>query len=294
MHLKIPIPSIFSYSPIRKHLERSSLELLHQVDEDGRIWKWIEIQGESAIVSIQVGTSKFLVDIHEATSDKFPEYLPQYFKDWFDLDRDLAAFYEVANQDDLLSPLVEELYGLRVVGVPDLFEALSWAILGQQVNLSFAYTMKKRLIEQYGRHKIFEGKELWLFPSPARIKEVSLEDLLALSISRRKAEYLVEVAQQLDSGQLSKGQLMELTSVGKIEKHLCKIRGIGPWTANYVLLRCLRHPEAYPVGDAGLQNAVKQRLFMDRKPSYEELYQLSENWKGWEAYATFYLWNGLK
>ena len=116
---------------------------------------------------------------------------------------------------------------------------------------------------------------------------------MELSISRRKAEYLIEVASQMEQGELSKESLLQLDSPEDIEKKLCKSRGIGPWTANYVMLRCLRIPSAYPVGDAGLQNAVKQRLQMDRKPSYEELYSLAENWKAWEAYATFYLWNGL-
>lgn len=294
MQLNIPLPHIFSYPPIRRHLERSSLELLHQVDEQGRIWKWIHINGQSAVVILDMQPSEILIELPEEGSRDFLEALPGYINDWFDLDRNLDAFYTVAKKDDLLSPLVDELYGLRIVGVPDLFEALSWAILGQQVNLTFAYTMKKRLIETYGQMKNFQGIELWAFPTPASIKDTSPDDLLKLSISRRKAEYLIEVAEQMDSGHLSKSKLMELKTVDAIEKHLCKIRGIGPWTANYVLLRCLRHPQAYPVGDAGLQNAVKQRLFMDRKPSHEELYQLSEKWKGWEAYATFYLWNGLK
>ncbi|MEM6805724.1 MAG: DNA-3-methyladenine glycosylase, partial [Bacteroidota bacterium] len=189
--------------------------------------------------------------------------------------------------------LTRELYGLRVVGVPDLFEALSWAILGQQVNLSFAYSMKARLIEKYGSYLEYEGRKFWAFPNPKTISKAHIDTLKSLSISQRKAEYLIEVAQQLVRGSFSKSSLLDLGKADLIEKELCKIRGIGPWTAHYVMLRCLRIPQAYPVGDAGLQNAVKQRLQMDRKPSYDELYSLAENWKGWEAYATFYLWNGL-
>lgn len=294
MLLQIPCPTIFNFLPVKKHLERSPLEILHHVDENACVWKWIKIGNEQGIVSLKVLDNNFHIEIFEESSPAFSNLLPDYLNQWFDLDRNLDDFYSVARKDDLLSPLIDELYGLRVVGVPDLFEALSWAILGQQVNLTFAYTMKKRLIEQYGKEIVHQDRSLWQFPLPAAIKDVSIEDLMALSISRRKAEYLKEVASLMHSGALSKEKLKALASAEKISKHLCSIRGIGPWTAHYVLLRCLRNPHAYPVGDAGLQNAVKQRLFMERKPTYEELYQLSENWKGWEAYATFYLWNGLK
>jgi len=293
MLLQIPCPTIFNFLPVRKHLERSPLEILHHVDEDACVWKWIQIDNESGIVSLKVIDSSFHIEVFETSSPLFLKLLPTYLNQWFDLDRNLEDFYTVAKKDDLLSPLIDELYGLRVVGVPDLFEALSWAILGQQVNLTFAYTMKKRLVEQYGKEIVHVGRSLWQFPLPAAIKDVLISDLMELSISRRKAEYLKEVAGLMDTGTLSKEKLLALGSAENISKHLCKIRGIGPWTAHYVLLRCLRNTHAYPVGDVGLQNAVKQRLFMDRKPTYEELYQLSENWKGWEAYATFYLWNGL-
>ena len=91
-------------------------------------------------------------------------------------------------------------------------------------------------------------------------------------------------------GKLSKAKLLAERSAKAAEKTLVAQRGIGPWSANYVMMRCLRYPEAYPVGDAGLQNAVKRLLMMDRKPTEAELYELAKPWAGWEAYATFYLW----
>ena len=96
----------------------------------------------------------------------------------------------------------------------------------------------------------------------------------------------------LKEGTLSKEQLLQLPDPPAIEKFLIKIRGIGPWTAQYIALRCLRHPDAWPTGDVGLQNAVKRALKMDRKLSQEELNELGQAWVGWRSYATFYLWNG--
>ena len=87
--------------------------------------------------------------------------------------------------------------------------------------------------------------------------------------------------------------LLETNDVKEAEKILTKIRGIGPWTANYVLMRCLRFTSAFPIDDVGLHNAVKHVIGSEQKPTKEELLNLSAPWKGWEAYATFYLWRFL-
>ena len=78
-----------------------------------------------------------------------------------------------------------------------------------------------------------------------------------------------------------------------MEQALIRIRGIGPWTANYVLMRCLQMPMAFPIADVGLHLALKQALGWDRKPTIPEIRELAAGWSGWEAYATFYLWRLL-
>jgi DNA-3-methyladenine glycosylase II len=93
-------------------------------------------------------------------------------------------------------------------------------------------------------------------------------------------------------GQLSKDMLLNI-SLKEAEKRLTAVRGIGPWTAHYVMMRCLRHPAAFPVDDAGLINAIKTVGRMARKPTRQEVLKLAEPWKGWEAYAVFYLWRML-
>ncbi|MEL6256366.1 MAG: DNA-3-methyladenine glycosylase, partial [Bacteroidota bacterium] len=213
-------------------MDRSSQELLHYVEGE-RVWKWVEWKGEKGLISFIHRGDRFIIDLHKK-SDGLNKVLPDFISNWFDLDCDLALFYKIVKEDGLLAPLISSLYGLRVIGVHGLFEALSWAIIGQQVNLSFAYTMKKRLIENYGRSIIFGDKPYWSFPEPIRIMKAKIEDLKELSISQRKAEYLIEVASQIEEGNLSKENLLKLGSPQEIEKKLCKIRGIGPWTAHYV------------------------------------------------------------
>jgi DNA-3-methyladenine glycosylase II len=92
---------------------------------------------------------------------------------------------------------------------------------------------------------------------------------------------------------LTKEKLLNLSNHKDAEKMLVKIRGIGPWTANYVLMRCLRYPSAFPIDDVGLHNAIKHRLGKELKPTKEEIIKLAVNWTNWESYATFYLWRYL-
>jgi DNA-3-methyladenine glycosylase II len=72
-----------------------------------------------------------------------------------------------------------------------------------------------------------------------------------------------------------------------------QLHGVGQWTVDYVCLRCLGDPEAFPVNDVGLQNAVRQQLGLSYKPSAGDISRFSSRWQNWQAYATFYLWASL-
>ena len=179
------------------------------------------------------------------------------------------------------------------MGIPDLFETLCWGILGQQINLTFAYTLKRRLVENFGRSVEWAGEKFWVFPAPSDIAGLTVADFDGLQMTSKKCEYLIGVAKLMAEGALSKEMLLAAGDLKSAEKMLVGIRGIGPWTANYVLMRCLRFPDAFPIDDVGLHNAIKHLLGRDVKPTKNEILRLSERWTGWEAYATFYLWRFL-
>ncbi|WP_306009470.1 hypothetical protein [Bacillus sp. MMSF_3328] len=71
------------------------------------------------------------------------------------------------------------------------------------------------------------------------------------------------------------------------------LKGVGAWTADYVRMKCLLDPAAFPIGDAGFQNALKLQMGLDRKPSIEEVEKAASRWAGWQAYAVFYFWRSL-
>ncbi|TVX89871.1 DNA-3-methyladenine glycosylase 2 family protein [Paenibacillus agilis] len=297
--MTLPVPKEFSFSENVKYLSNAPNECLIQIKE-GRVYKAISIDQETMIVEISTGPNN---QEHSISVQFLGETMPvresvqdaaiRYIRDWFDLDTDLVPFYELAKTDRLLERAVKSFYGLRNMGIPDLFEALCWGIIGQQINLAFAYTLKRRFVETFGRYVEHAGEQYWLFPTPQDIASLQVEDITKLKMSIKKSEYLIGVAQLMVEGKLTKEQLLDMGDHKQIEKTLVQIRGIGPWTANYVLMRCLRIPSAFPIDDVGLHNAIKYLTGADTKPTKAEILQLAGPWKNWESYATFYLWRFL-
>ncbi|MFX3673756.1 MAG: DNA-3-methyladenine glycosylase [Paenisporosarcina sp.] len=285
----------FNFSDILVYLNRNPKEVLHQVDlENQCVTKAVSIEKEHIIIRVSKKAEFLTIEILSGSIDtKTKIEVGCYVDKWFDLNRDLKPFYDVASQDKLLNEVVSTYKGLRIVGVEDLFEALCWAIMGQQISLHVAYSLKQKLVTTYGESLIYEDKKYWLFPTPEKIGSIGLEDLRKLSFTQRKAEYVLGVAQLLRTGLLSR-QHFEGLSLEQMEKELISIRGIGKWSANYVIMRCFRHSDAFLIADVGLHNALKKLLKRDEKPTIHEIESLAEKWIGWRAYATFYLWRSLQ
>ncbi|PLS03074.1 DNA-3-methyladenine glycosylase [Neobacillus cucumis] len=291
----INLPIDFNMNANLGYLGRNKNECMFEMD-NGFITRVIDTGKTYRLVQLHANKhNQMIVQFIDSKPTKETEQaaVVRFVREWFDLDRDLFPFYEMANVDPLLKKPVQDFYGLRVVGVPDLFEALCWGVLGQQINLAFAYTLKRRFVEKFGTSIEHNSKKYWIFPTFKQIAKLSPEDLTDIKMTLKKSEYIIGIAKLMDNGELSKEKLLAMDNLKDAEKSLIKIRGIGPWTANYVLMRCLRHTSAFPIDDVGLHNSIKFLMGLDRKPSKEELLELSSKWSGWQAYATFYLWRVL-
>ncbi|QHW34590.1 DNA-3-methyladenine glycosylase 2 [Paenibacillus rhizovicinus] len=294
--LTIPPQEAFDFNHILGYLERSSNECMYGV-EGSAITKLISVMDEHVLIQVSSqpdGSLTIRCPIKEAPlDDAYANAIVAYVRDWFDMDRDLLPFLELAGRDAVLSVPARQFGGLRIVGIEDLFEALCWGIMGQQINLAFAYTLKRRFVERYGTSVYWNGSRYWAFPSPQTIASLDQAELREMQFTGRKAEYVIGTSRLMAEGSLSKAGLLALSDWMAMEKALTRIRGIGPWTANYVLMRCLRVPAAFPIEDVGLHNALKLVLGRDSKPSIDEIKALSAPWGEWKAYATFYLWRLL-
>lgn len=294
--LRIRAPKEFRFSENLKYLSRSSNECLFDI-VDQKIYRALVVENETLLVEISaLNETELNVRFPGLTApvdNQVKDAVSQYVRHWFDLETNLLPFYELAQKDPLLQKPVSQFFGLRNMGIPDLFEAIAWGILGQQINLTYAYTLKRRLVEGFGEYIEFEGMQYWLFPTPDAIAKLTVEDFADLRMTVKKCEYLIGVAQLIAEGELTKEKLLNAKDVKEAEKMLTNIRGIGPWTANYVLMRCLRFPAAFPIDDVGLHNSMKLLMQTEAKPTKAEILKLSEAWADWESYATFYLWRVL-
>jgi DNA-3-methyladenine glycosylase II len=287
-------PKEFNFLQCLKFLARSPLEPCHEV-HNSTLYKLAKFDGQRVLMRIGCIRDQSIEIEFLTTPPKksIRAKAANYVHRWFDLDTDLRPFYRMAGKDPVLCKVAADLFGLRILTIPDLFEALCWAIIGQQINLRFAYTLKRRFVETFGEKFIFHRRPYYLFPTPQTVSCLRVADIRGLQFTGRKSEYIIGLAQRMRDGDLTREGLLRHHNFKSARKELMQLRGVGQWTAAYVSLRCLKDPLAFPVADVGLQNAVRQQLGMNEKPTIEDMHHYSEAWMNWQAYATFYLWSSL-
>lgn len=291
--IKIYPPKAFNFKECLVFLGRDSQEILHQI-HDEYLYKLISIDDQLILFKVMNEDDLLKVEfLNTCPNKKARNTVAKYIWHWFDLDTNLDELYEFAKQDEMLHDLTIKYKGFRMIGINDLFETIVWAILGQQINLSFAYTLKKRFVEQFGQSLTFKDNTFWLFPSFDKIANLKIDDLRTLQITNRKSEYILGVANAMQNEELSKKSLIKIGEYDEVKRILMRYRGIGPWSADYIMMKCLHFTNAFPISDVGLHNALKNSLNISRKPTIKELEVLSKRWEGWQAYATFYLWRSL-
>lgn len=292
MLIRISPPAEFSYELMCSFLQRSPRELLHRVEEN-ILYKALRVADKNILICITWESSELVVEpLNHRPSESEKKFIINYIHEWLDLHTDLKPFYQQVAHDQLLGPLVKKYAGYRIVGQPDLFESLVWAVIGQQINLAFAYTLKQRFVEAFGDVIDYHGQNYFLFPAHQRVATLTPEMLLALQFSRQKANYTIGIAQAFLNGELST-ELLRNFSMPAAKEKLMSIKGIGNWTANYALMKTFRYPEAFPLEDVGIHNAIKNLKGMKSKPTLDQVKRIFKKYKGWEAYATLYLWKSL-
>jgi DNA-3-methyladenine glycosylase II len=204
----------------------------------------------------------------------------------------LHPFYEVAKESKHFSKLINKFHGLKPLLTPTVYESAAWAIMGQQVNLNFAYILKKRLVEKYGRIYQIDGDEFHLFPEPPALAEASVDELRQLQFSTRKAEYIIGLSQLEMQNGSAFDSLSKLNYNEAISK-LLEIRGIGIWSANYILMRGGGHLDCLPLGDSGLHKAAKSVFGLGKLPDNMQVEKLARKFIPYRSLFTLYLWYSL-
>ncbi|MFC3418632.1 DNA-3-methyladenine glycosylase family protein [Salinicoccus hispanicus] len=255
--------------------------------------KAVSLDGNRVLLEVKEGPEDAVrVDIL-VNEGALESDIERYVTEWLDLDYDMTAFYDFASGDQRLAAIVQELYGYRMICTLDMMEALTWSILGQQINMKFAFILKRRLVEHFNHHIEFEGEKYWLMPAAGELLSLDVELMREMQISYRKAEYLHRCAKGIETGTLSKDHLQRIGSYQDVLDHLTSVKGIGPWSANSVLMRTLKFRNAVPIGDAGLKNAIRITDRLEEKPSPGYIRSVTDGWGDNGAYATLYMWRIL-
>jgi DNA-3-methyladenine glycosylase II len=212
----------------------------------------------------------------------------------FAADHDITPLKQVAEADPIVGRLVERFRGLRPVLIPDPFEALVWAILGQQINIAFAARLKWALVDRFGGQVEADGLTLATFPTPERLAGLEHErDLLPLQFSRQKSRYTIELARAVCEGRIDLQTVATLPAEETIAA-LTSLPGIGRWTAEYCLMRGFGHRDVMPAGDGGLKQIVGRAYGLGRLATEAEVRACGERWAGWRGYVAFYWWYALQ
>ena len=200
----------------------------------------------------------------------------------FDLDADLSSVAAVLADTPLLATGLQRRPGLRVPGGWDGFEVAVRAVLGQQVSVAGATTMARRLVNAHGAHRS-DGRDGLdrVFPTPEALANAKLE---SIGLPKSRAATIRMLARAAIEKKIHFGAGQRLDEfVGS----LVALPGIGPWTAHYVAMRALGHPDAFPAGDLVLQ----QVLGGGTRMSERETEARSQAWRPWRAYAVLHLWH---
>ena len=172
----------------------------------------------------------------------------------------LTPFCAMARADPDLWRVVEPLAGLRHIRSPDLFEALMVTIIEQQIALALAQRAERWLIASYGEAMRHAGRAYHLFPTAARLAALSPDDLRPMKITMRRAGVLLDIARAVDSGTLDLAAVAALPAP-EAHRALVKLRGVGPWTAAWALIRATGYYHYMGTGDVALRSAVNHFFY---------------------------------
>jgi len=200
----------------------------------------------------------------------------------------LPEFYAFASEDPVLSAAVDAHRGLRPNLQVDPFEMLVSSITAQQINLGFAYTVRGRLVAEYGEALIFGGEPHYAFPTPGTLARLNPDDLVPMQFSRQKERYIINLAQAIQSGEVVLDGLEEMDDAS-VQRTLTALVGIGRWTADWFLARYAGRGNVIAAGDLAVKRSIERHYFDGVRVSEEQIRAFAARWGDFTNLAVQYL-----
>ncbi len=287
VRLKLPFRAPYDWDAMLRFLDLRATPGVESA-RSGAYRRSVSIDGVQGLVEVRAvrGEKHLLARIRLSSAAPLIQ-VAERLRRIFDLGADPHEIASHLRRDPRLAPLVRARPGLRIPGAWEGFELAVRAILGQQVSVKGATTLAGRLVQTYGEPLALDPREAedeslrFLFPEPEALAGA---DLSALGLPRSRAAAISCLASAVARKELL------LDAVGDLEETLQRLRalpGVGDWTAQYIAMRALREPDAFPATDLGLRRALAE----DGEPaSASEVARRAESWRPWRAYAAIHLW----
>jgi AraC family transcriptional regulator of adaptative response / DNA-3-methyladenine glycosylase II len=286
--VQLPYRAPFSFARLLQFFAARAIPGV-EVVLDSRYLRSVSIEGVHSVIDLHDDGENVLLTVHGAgTRSLLP--IIQRVRGIFDLDASPDDVSSVLSRDKRLKALIRKQPGIRVPGVWDGFELAVRAILGQQISVAAATTLSGRLVLRYGEAVDVSVPDIQaeltpqlIFPRPEKLLRARLGDL---GIIRSRADTIRRIAKAVVEDRIS---FDSVQSIDDFCKSLVEIKGIGEWTAQYIAMRALKDPDAFPHSDLGLLRAFDAPGRERMKPA--ELKARAEAWRPWRAYAALLLWS---
>jgi len=292
----IALPPGYRVADVLAFHGRDPERVAEQVDADG-LRKGVLLGGVPTLLDIrfEAGAAHCRVTFDGPVTPALEAQAHEALLNVLGLRIDPSAFGEAVQNDPWLGPVVARQPGLRIVQSATIFEALTWAIIGQQINLTFAIALRRTLIQLAGRA---HSSGLWCYPEALDVARLNISELTSRKFSNAKAETILRVARMVVDGSLVLKRHAGVEEISgsasaEVSETLMAIKGIGPWTVNYVLLRGYGYPDCSLEGDVAVRAALHKLSGSAARPTVPEAERMLARYAPHRTMAAAYLWASL-
>jgi AraC family transcriptional regulator, regulatory protein of adaptative response / DNA-3-methyladenine glycosylase II len=280
----LKLPENYPLNYLRRALSRDAQSVTERFESDRYISSLRLGDGNTALIKLDLSPETIQVTLTSTASNATVE-IHGIVASLLGLSQDALSFSRLAKKLGL-TRLVKNRDELRIIQTSSVYDGILWSVIGQQINLPFARLLRRRLIELAGTPI---GENLFALPSPATVAALSPAELLPLQFSRQKADYVIATSRLIAEGKLDLHALPQMSAT-RAERTLLAMRGLGPWSVNYVMMRSLGFADCVPYGDTGVTSGLQSLLKLDTRPDVDATRRLMAVFSPYRSLATAHLW----
>lgn len=290
LHCVLALPADFRHADLLDFHRRDTQALAERVAGD-TLHKGLFWEGQPACLTVRLGacqaTVELAVDGPAAAGAQAEAILARRVRYLLGLTQPVAAFEAGYRDHPELGPLIARRPGLRVPQAASPFEALSWAVTGQQISVHAALALRRKLVQAAGRP---HSGGLWCYPEAPQVAALEEDALRRAGFSQAKARTLLALSHSVMAGDLPLDAWREEVPLDTLGRRLLAMRGIGPWTLNYTLLRGFAWLDGSLHGDVAVRRQLQRLLGVEAAVGEAAAQAWLAQFSPWRALVAAHLW----